>query len=161
MLSAHTQTLLSGLDPDRGYCTNQAGAPKLFGKPAVRHLHELLQLEIRQSRLCWYVVMKPHAALRQQTYLTAICIIILIIHADLYQAYTHYRVFMQIHWFSIINSCVTVLLLTGFLATILMRVLRKDFVKYTKDDDGKPPHSSHTFFDTGCSCLGPGYRAWM
>ncbi len=33
----------------------------------------------------------------------------------------------QIHWFSIINSCVTVLLLTGFLATILMRVLKADF----------------------------------
>ena len=44
----------------------------------------------------------------------------------------------QIHWFSIINSCVTVLLLTGFLATILMRVLRNDFVKYTRDDDGAP-----------------------
>ncbi|GMN51445.1 hypothetical protein TIFTF001_020596 [Ficus carica] len=28
---------------------------------------------------------------------------------------------LEIHWFSIINSCVTVLLLTGFLATILMR----------------------------------------
>jgi hypothetical protein len=40
----------------------------------------------------------------------------------------------QIHWFSIINSCVTVLLLTGFLATILMRVLKADFVKYTKDE---------------------------
>ena len=45
---------------------------------------------------------------------------------------------MQIHWFSIINSCVTVLLLTGFLATILMRVLKNDFVKYTRDDDGAP-----------------------
>ncbi len=44
---------------------------------------------------------------------------------------------MQIHWFSIINSCVTVLLLTGFLATILMRVLKNDFVKYSRDDDGK------------------------
>jgi hypothetical protein len=41
---------------------------------------------------------------------------------------------LQIHWFSIINSCVTVLLLTGFLATILMRVLKADFVKYTKDE---------------------------
>jgi len=30
---------------------------------------------------------------------------------------------------------VTVLLLTGFLATILMRVLKKDFVKYTQDDE--------------------------
>lgn len=36
---------------------------------------------------------------------------------------------LEIHWFSIINSCVTVLLLTGFLATILMRVLKNDFVK--------------------------------
>ena len=42
---------------------------------------------------------------------------------------------VQIHWFSIINSCVTVLLLTGFLATILMRVLKNDFVKYSKDDE--------------------------
>jgi hypothetical protein len=41
----------------------------------------------------------------------------------------------QIHWFSIINSCVTVLLLTGFLATILMRVLKNDFVKYSRDDE--------------------------
>lgn len=36
---------------------------------------------------------------------------------------------LEIHWFSIINSCVTVLLLTGFLATILMRVLKNDFMK--------------------------------
>lgn len=36
---------------------------------------------------------------------------------------------LEIHWFSIINSCVTALLLTGFLSTILMRVLRNDFVK--------------------------------
>lgn len=42
---------------------------------------------------------------------------------------------LEIHWFSIINSCVTVLLLTGFLATILMRVLKNDFVKYANDED--------------------------
>ena len=48
------------------------------------------------------------------------------------------RCAVQIHWFSIINSCVTVLLLTGFLATILMRVLKNDFIKYTRDDDGAP-----------------------
>ena len=42
---------------------------------------------------------------------------------------------LQIHWFSIINSCVTVLLLTGFLSTILLRVLKNDFMKYTKDDE--------------------------
>jgi len=28
-----------------------------------------------------------------------------------------------------------VLLLTGFLATILMRVLKADFIKYTRDDE--------------------------
>ncbi|KAF2316652.1 hypothetical protein GH714_041993 [Hevea brasiliensis] len=42
---------------------------------------------------------------------------------------------LEIHWFSIINSCVTVLLLTGFLATILMRVLKNDFVKYAQDEE--------------------------
>jgi len=42
---------------------------------------------------------------------------------------------LEIHWFSIVNSCVTVLLLTGFLATILMRVLKNDFVKYSRDDE--------------------------
>ncbi|XP_049355108.1 transmembrane 9 superfamily member 4-like [Solanum verrucosum] len=42
---------------------------------------------------------------------------------------------LKIHWFSIINSCVTVLLLTGFLATILMRVLKNDFVKYAHDEE--------------------------
>ncbi|KAK8487959.1 hypothetical protein V6N11_007174 [Hibiscus sabdariffa] len=42
---------------------------------------------------------------------------------------------LEIHWFSIINSCVTVLLLTGFLATILMRVLKNDFNKYAHDEE--------------------------
>ena len=42
---------------------------------------------------------------------------------------------LQIHWFSIINSCVTVLLLTGFLATILMRVLKNDFIKFMQDEE--------------------------
>ncbi|CAL9080131.1 unnamed protein product [Musa acuminata var. zebrina] len=38
---------------------------------------------------------------------------------------------LEIHWFSIVNSCVTVLLLTGFLATILMRVLKNDILRYS------------------------------
>ncbi|CAH8252331.1 unnamed protein product [Arabidopsis lyrata] len=42
---------------------------------------------------------------------------------------------LEIHWFSIINSCVTVLLLAGFLATILMRVLKNDFMKYAQDEE--------------------------
>lgn len=42
---------------------------------------------------------------------------------------------LEIHWFSIVNSLVTVLLLTGFLITIFMRVLKNDFLKYTKDSE--------------------------
>ncbi|KAI3977973.1 hypothetical protein MKX01_032350 [Papaver californicum] len=42
---------------------------------------------------------------------------------------------LEIHWFSIINSCLTVLLLTGLLSTILMRVLKNDFVKYAHDEE--------------------------
>ncbi|KAK9144204.1 hypothetical protein Sjap_004107 [Stephania japonica] len=42
---------------------------------------------------------------------------------------------LEIHWYSIINSCMTVLLLTGFLATILMTVLKNDFLKYSIDED--------------------------
>ena len=78
---------------------------------------------------------------------------------------------IKIHWFSIINSCVTVLLLTGFLATILMRVLRADFAKFSKDDGGDedeagwkyvhgdvfrfPPHKSLfcAFVGTGAQLL--------
>ena len=36
----------------------------------------------------------------------------------------------EIHWLSIINSCVLVLLLTAFLAIIFMRVLKNDFSHY-------------------------------
>ncbi|CAN4087567.1 unnamed protein product [Withania somnifera] len=42
---------------------------------------------------------------------------------------------LEIHWFSIINSCVLVLLLTGVLATILMRILKNDFIKYARDEE--------------------------
>ncbi|KFM26763.1 Putative phagocytic receptor 1b [Auxenochlorella protothecoides] len=54
---------------------------------------------------------------------------------DKYRKYQFLKQHLEIHWFSIINSCVTVLLLTGFLATILMRVLKNDFVKYSRDDE--------------------------
>jgi hypothetical protein len=54
---------------------------------------------------------------------------------DKYRKYQFLKQHLEIHWFSIINSCVTVLLLTGFLATILMRVLKNDFVKYSIDDE--------------------------
>ena len=54
---------------------------------------------------------------------------------DKYRKYQFLKQHLEIHWFSIINSCVTVLLLTGFLATILMRVLKNDFIKYATDDE--------------------------
>ncbi|CAL9760729.1 unnamed protein product, partial [Musa acuminata subsp. burmannicoides] len=42
---------------------------------------------------------------------------------------------LEIHWFSIVNSCVIVLLLTSFLATFLVRVLKNDFIRYSNDDE--------------------------
>ena len=51
-----------------------------------------------------------------------------------YSRFSFLKQHLEIHWFSIINSIVTVLLLTGFLATILMRVLKNDFMKYTNED---------------------------
>jgi hypothetical protein len=41
----------------------------------------------------------------------------------------------EIHWLSIINSFVLVVLLTVFLAIILMRVLKNDFARYMNVDD--------------------------
>jgi hypothetical protein len=41
----------------------------------------------------------------------------------------------EIHWLSIINSFVLVLLLTAFLAIILMRILKKDFSRYMEVDE--------------------------
>ena len=59
----------------------------------------------------------------------------------------------QIHWFSIINSCVTVLLLTGFLATILMRVLKNDFVRFGNDEEtGASPCAPRGAGLASCCC---------
>ena len=52
-----------------------------------------------------------------------------------YSRYSFLPQHLEIHWFSIINSCVTVLLLTGFLATILMRVLKNDILTYSREED--------------------------
>ncbi|RYH32021.1 transmembrane 9 family protein [archaeon] len=41
----------------------------------------------------------------------------------------------EIHWLSIINSFVLVLLLTAFLAIILMKILKNDFSKYMEIDE--------------------------
>jgi hypothetical protein len=43
---------------------------------------------------------------------------------------------MEVHWISIMNSFVLVILLTGFLAIILMRVLKNDFSRYSQAEEG-------------------------
>eukprot|EP00729_Bicosta_minor_P004884 gene4884-23282_t len=42
---------------------------------------------------------------------------------------------LEIHWLSIINSAVLVVLLVGFVTLILNRMLNKDFDRYSRDDD--------------------------
>jgi len=42
---------------------------------------------------------------------------------------------LEIHWFSVLNSVVLVILLTGFLFIILMKVLRADYVRYSSTED--------------------------
>lgn len=42
---------------------------------------------------------------------------------------------LQIHWFSIFNSFMMVIFLTGLVSMILMRTLRNDYAKYARDDD--------------------------
>ena len=41
----------------------------------------------------------------------------------------------EIHWLSIINTAVLVVLLTVFLAIILVRILKKDFSRYMEVDE--------------------------
>lgn len=43
--------------------------------------------------------------------------------------------FVQIHWFSIFNSFMMVIFLTGLVSMILMRTLRNDYAKYAREDD--------------------------
>ena len=50
----------------------------------------------------------------------------------------------EIHWLSIINSFVLVILLTAFLAIILMRVLKNDFSRYMQADDEEDPAEEET-----------------
>lgn len=46
-----------------------------------------------------------------------------------------YFIFWQIHWFSIFNSFMMVIFLTGLVSMILMRTLRNDYAKYAREDD--------------------------
>lgn len=42
---------------------------------------------------------------------------------------------LQIHWFSIFNSFMMVIFLTGLVSMILMRTLRNDYAKYAREED--------------------------
>lgn len=42
---------------------------------------------------------------------------------------------LKIHWFSIFNSFMMVLFLVGLVSMILLRTLKKDYARYSKDDD--------------------------
>lgn len=42
---------------------------------------------------------------------------------------------LEIHWLSIMNSFVLVLLLTGFLAIIIMRILKSDYSRYARSEE--------------------------
>ncbi|KAF6175526.1 hypothetical protein GIB67_038100, partial [Kingdonia uniflora] len=53
-----------------------------------------------------------------------------------FNVYLDYPFFKhQIHWFSIFNSFMMVIFLTGLVSTILMRTLRNDYAKYAREDD--------------------------
>ena len=79
-----------------------------------------------------------------------------------------------IHWFSIVNSLMIVLFLTGMVAMIMLRTLHRDIAKYNQlesvdeaqEETGwklvhgdvfrPPPHASHlaTYVGTGVQLLG-------
>lgn len=54
---------------------------------------------------------------------------------DVYSASNFLPATLEIHWLSIINSLVLVMLLTAFLAIILMRVIKNDFTRYMRADE--------------------------
>ncbi|TMW97006.1 hypothetical protein EJD97_006389 [Solanum chilense] len=56
--------------------------------------------------------------------------------AHRFEVYLDYPFFEhQIHWFSIFNSFMMVIFLTGLVSMILMRTLRNDYAKYAREDD--------------------------
>eukprot|EP00613_Pedinella_sp_CCMP2098_P073348 CAMPEP_0171905706 /NCGR_PEP_ID=MMETSP0993-20121228/5382_1 /TAXON_ID=483369 /ORGANISM="non described non described, Strain CCMP2098" /LENGTH=599 /DNA_ID=CAMNT_0012537261 /DNA_START=22 /DNA_END=1821 /DNA_ORIENTATION=+ len=53
-----------------------------------------------------------------------------------FERYLDYNFFEhQIHWFSIFNSFMMVIFLCGLVSLILLRTLRNDYARYTRDDD--------------------------
>ena len=54
----------------------------------------------------------------------------------------------QIHWLSIINSFVLVLILTVFLGIILLRVIKNDFTRYMDGDEVCTPRAAEERYHT-------------
>lgn len=52
----------------------------------------------------------------------------------------------RIHWFSIFNSFMMVIFLVGLVSMILLRTLRKDYARYSKDDELDEMVSPHVLF---------------
>uniref|UniRef100_A0A4W6G0L1 Transmembrane 9 superfamily member n=1 Tax=Lates calcarifer TaxID=8187 RepID=A0A4W6G0L1_LATCA len=64
------------------------------------------------------------------------------------ETYSFFPKTLEIHWLSIINSLVLVVLLLGFVIIILMRVLKNDFARYNVEEEG------------GCDDLDQGDNGW-
>ncbi|MCD7466411.1 Transmembrane 9 super member 3 [Datura stramonium] len=57
-------------------------------------------------------------------------------YAQRFNIYLNYYFFEnEIHWFSIFNSIMMVIFLTGLVSMILMRTLRNDYAKYAREND--------------------------
>lgn len=57
-------------------------------------------------------------------------------YAKRYEKYLDPSFFQhRIHWFSIFNSFMMVLFLVGLVSMILMRTLRKDYARYSREDE--------------------------
>ncbi|KAJ8272904.1 hypothetical protein GJAV_G00094820 [Gymnothorax javanicus] len=68
--------------------------------------------------------------------------------AERQQDHSFFPKTLEIHWLSIINSLVLVVLLLGFVIIILMRVLKNDFARYNVEED------------RGCDDLDQGDNGW-
>jgi len=59
-----------------------------------------------------------------------------IVYTNRYEKYLDPGFFQhRIHWFSIFNSFMMVIFLVGLVSMILMRTLRRDYARYSKEDD--------------------------
>lgn len=71
-------------------------------------------------------------------------------YEDRFNVYLDYYFFEnQIHWFSIFNSIMMVIFLTGLVSMILMRTLRNDYAKYARENDDMETLERDVIEETG------------